>query len=347
MDKLLPDYADAAARNVSYDFTYPQQESDLSPEIQMIKALSGSRAFRRLNEVRFLGALDYCLIAHPNGMNSNSRFTRAQHSLGVAALARSYLSLTNHSNHDRLLCVATAMLHDIGHPPFSHTLEPIFKEKFGFDHHSMSNMIISGHSVFGDEILKILSEFNIDSNDIVNILDGNDDTFDQFFSGPINFDTIEGILRSRRYLRMQNLGITPLSVVRAATKRSDELSKEIVDNFWNCKDEMYNLVIRSKTGVFFDTLFQEIARDISDDLIPADFLMTESQAFKKYPELRDATKKELWSEMASALLPETIPFSVRHFYIDQTASFYDRDDARRYRQSKKQSILTRQDIVPA
>lgn len=346
MDHLLSHDIGPASDSGVYDYSEPYKSASLDLEGQLIRALADTRAFKRLGDVRFLGALDYCLVSRPNGSQSNARFTRAQHSIGVAALARAYLDLTTHSSSDRLICVAAAMLHDIGHPPFSHTLEPVFHQKFGLNHHRASEEIILGvgHS---PEISGILRSFGISAEAVVSVLNGNDEPFQGFFSGPINFDTIEGILRSRNYLKMQNLGITPIKVVQAATERRGDHSQEMVDAFWKCKDEMYTLVIRSKLGVLFDTLFQEAAKDIIDLLQPSDFYLTESQMFRKFPIFRQASQRQYWHRMGEALLPAEVPFQVRRFYVNAGANFFKREDRQRYRQSKSASTLTLKDVLPA
>lgn len=344
MDHLLP--RDSETDSGVYDYAAPNAESGSDIETALVRELSETRPFKRLADIRFLGALDYCLVLRPNGAQSNARFTRAQHSAGVAAIARAYLKLTQHSTRSRLACIASAMLHDIGHPPFSHTLEPVFEKHFGINHHYASELIIRGEMI-SDEIPKILNKFGVNVSEVIDILNGNDSQYHGFFAGPINFDTIEGILRSRNYLRMQSLGITPLRVVDAATRRDGDHSREIVDAFWLCKDEMYNLVIRSKLGVLFDTLFQEAAEDIIDRLSPEDFYTTETSIFRRHSIFRDATQRRYWKEMASALLPDESDYLIRRFYIDEEGDFFSREDRVRYRQSKQPSSLTLKSVVPS
>lgn len=346
LDQLLPHNREQMPDSGTYDYSTPYTCTDDEPETRLIREISATLAFQRLSDIRFLGALDYCLIIRPNGAKSNVRFTRAQHSIGVAALAQTYLDLKAHKPHDRLVCIAAAMLHDIGHAPFSHTLEPVFNERFGLNHHKVSEKIIRGEGLLSSGVSKSLFKFGIDPEEVISVLNGEDFKYDGFFSGPINFDTIEGILRSRSYLKMQNLGLTPLKVVEAATLRKGERSKDIVDGFWHCKDEMYNLVIRSRRGVLFDTLFQEAARDIIDLIEPQDFYLTENQIFRKFPIFREATKKSLWNRMARAVLPDEIVFQARHFYVDQRVDFFAKVNSSRYRQRKVPGSLTLEDILP-
>jgi HD superfamily phosphohydrolase len=42
-----------------------------------------------------------------------------------------------------------ALLHDIGHLPISHSLEPVFLSVFGIDHHHASEDIFFGRVAIG------------------------------------------------------------------------------------------------------------------------------------------------------------------------------------------------------
>jgi hypothetical protein len=337
----------SATNNGEYDYTTPYRGNSDSIEADLIKSLAATHAFKRLSDVRFLGALDYLLVAHPNGNTSNKRYTRLQHSLGVAALAKSYLDVKKHTPQQRLLCVAAAMLHDIGHPPFSHTLEPVFEELFGLDHHRASERIISGQIPLGEPVVAVLRSYGIDPLAILDLLNGGDDLFDGFFSGPINFDTIEGILRARSYLKMQRLGLSPVKVMQAAAVRDDPSCRQVVDNFWQSKHEIYTLVIRSRLGILYDGLFQAIARQHSRLFTVGDFFVTETDIFRKVPMLRDVLKKGRLRPIAEAVLPTEVQYQARSFFIDAAVSFESHNDIGRYRQTKSPTSLTLRDILPA
>ena len=330
-----------------YDYAHPDPYPDESLEFQLVNALSQTAAFKRLADIRFLGALDYCLVSQPNGNQGHSRFTRAQHSVGVATLSIAYLRLRSHSPKQSLACVAAAMLHDIGHPPFSHTLEPLFKQQFGFDHHDASLSIINGSVPLGQQVVRVLKEFSISPDDVVDILSGDDSDFDNFFSGPINFDTIEGILRARGYLKMQPLGLTPLRVIEAAANRERDGSKETVDEFWRAKHDIYGLIIRSRAGVLCDLLFQEVVKKSIHLLGEYDFLSTESKMFKKVPFLRDVLDKRTSLNFVQCILPRIVEYQKRQFYVDQEEEFSTKLDKRRYRQRKIPATLTLDEMLSA
>lgn len=92
------------------------------PEEALLVRLIDTPEFQRLRRIRQLGAAS--LTFHGA---EGSRFT---HSLGVMAIARRAFDRLLQSNPDlrpyRATVLCAALLHDIGHGPFSHTCEDIF-----------------------------------------------------------------------------------------------------------------------------------------------------------------------------------------------------------------------------
>ena len=121
-----------------------------------LKLLLTTRAVRRLKSIRFLGGIDYVLVPWPNASGRNKRYTRHQHSLGVTRLAALYSAEQQLSEHEFRVVCAAALLHDVGHAPLSHSLEPIFYEYFGVEHHRTSEDIICGRVPIGRDVYNYL-----------------------------------------------------------------------------------------------------------------------------------------------------------------------------------------------
>lgn len=93
------------------------------PLTERIAALIDHPAFQRLRRVRQLGPIH---LVYPGAVH-----TRFEHSLGVYSMAVRYLRALQHdarfetgvSSEDVECCVLGALLHDIGHYPFAHSLE--------------------------------------------------------------------------------------------------------------------------------------------------------------------------------------------------------------------------------
>lgn len=304
-----------------------------------------TEAFQRLGAVRFLGGIDYLLVRSPNGVQGNTRYTRLQHSLGVARLASEYSSNLDLSQADRRLLVAAALLHDIGHAPLSHSIEPVFRESFGMDHHGATKDIIFGHAPIGRAIYKVLRSHEIDIDHLSSLIAGKDTGFHSFFSGPINFDTIEGILRTREFGNAP-AAFTPDVVVEAAIARSSAVHEAIVDQFWKYKDQVYRHVINSSLGVLADQTCQVFARANLANLGPADYFATEEALFKKLPGLRPLLTRTDFASEAAKYFPETIHHTARRFLINPACNFFERDDAR-YFQTREHQLLRVRDAHEA
>ncbi len=70
--------------------------------------------------------------------------TRFEHSLGVSHIAGMMADSLGLDEHETNTVQAAAMLHDVGHGPYSHTLEHILHERGGMDHMSITEGIILG-----------------------------------------------------------------------------------------------------------------------------------------------------------------------------------------------------------
>lgn len=92
----------------------------------LIWDLINTREMQRMRRIRQLGT---AYLTYPGG--EHSRFS---HSLGVYEVVRQILSHFSRNGYewphhlDRLVAVS-GLLHDVGHAPFSHALEPVFKTR--------------------------------------------------------------------------------------------------------------------------------------------------------------------------------------------------------------------------
>ncbi len=126
-----------------YDFKAPLDPAAAADVDPLLPRLIATPAFQRLRNIRFLGGIDYARIPAPNGKPGSRRYTRYQHSLGVARLALLYADVRQLGPDERRLIAVAALLHDIGHAPLSHSLEPVFKAEFAIDHHTATEEILA------------------------------------------------------------------------------------------------------------------------------------------------------------------------------------------------------------
>ncbi|PWZ98618.1 hypothetical protein DD924_07115, partial [Staphylococcus pseudintermedius] len=104
---------------------------------QLIWDLIKTKEFQRLRRIKQLGTLN--LAFH------TAEHSRFGHSLGVYEIVRRMIDETfkgrpEWDNADRPLAMCAALLHDLGHGPFSHSFEKIFNT----DHEAYTQAIIMG-----------------------------------------------------------------------------------------------------------------------------------------------------------------------------------------------------------
>ena len=142
MSKSIRTYHDPLHGAITLDGTDPVEA--------LLKALIDTPEFQRLRRIRQLGPAS--LTFHGAEM---SRFT---HSLGVMAVARRAFdrlaALYEELRAHRATVLCAALLHDIGHGPFSHTAEEVFGS-----HHEQWTMAIIEHS---SAVRQQLDAFHLD-----------------------------------------------------------------------------------------------------------------------------------------------------------------------------------------
>ncbi|MBC7782363.1 MAG: HD domain-containing protein [Burkholderiales bacterium] len=108
-------------------------QTDL-PVDRLIFHLLACPEFQRLRRIRQLGMAS---LAYPGADHS-----RYSHSLGVMETARQIIDQLGRSfkidEMDRAACLAAALLHDLGHGPFSH----VFERVSGVDHELLTSRVI-------------------------------------------------------------------------------------------------------------------------------------------------------------------------------------------------------------
>jgi hypothetical protein len=323
----------------SYSYTHPLKIDSFAAAASLVDDITNTRAFRRLDTIRFLGGIDYVLVRSPNGALRNIRYTRQQHSLGVARLALQYADRIGIGNGDARVLFIAALLHDIGHAPLSHSLEPVFEERFALKHHIATEKIISGRVEIGRDLNDVLRNHEIDIDRVQALINGQDTSFDEFFSGPINFDTLEGVSRSKLYGGHSPNTLNPGTVLDAAIFRSSDAQRDIVDDFWNQKNEAYKYIINSRAGVLADFACQHFMRENLRKISADDYYITEETLFRKLPGLKRLLSSPTFEAEIGQIISEPISYTVRTFFVDAKYDFFSRLDRQRYKQNRQPAVL--------
>ncbi len=164
------------------------------------RALIGSRPLQRL---RFIHQLGFTYLVFPGA--EHSRFS---HVLGAMSLAgQVYDQLASRSNGllstekrslDRRLVRTAALLHDVGHAPFSHSAEDLFEGHI--DHEEMTRRLLSL-----PEIQEIFERFGegLEPQQVIQVLkggcQGGDRILSQIISGELDVDKMDYLQRDSLY----------------------------------------------------------------------------------------------------------------------------------------------------
>jgi len=120
---------------------------------RVIWNLINAREFQRLRRIRQLGT-SY-LTFH------GAEHSRFSHSLGVYEVTRKIISQFERNHYpdwpkeERLLCLCAALLHDLGHGPFSHSIERAFR----MDHEEWSCRLIQGETEVNRALRQVAPDF--------------------------------------------------------------------------------------------------------------------------------------------------------------------------------------------
>ncbi|WP_425074853.1 HD domain-containing protein [Sagittula sp. S175] len=314
--------------------------------------LMSTAPLRRLAGIGFLGAIDF--MRQGSGRSAHRRrHNRLEHTLGVARLAETYAHEAGLPEKRRRLLLAAALLHDVGHGPLSHTLEPVFAEAYDLDHHSMTRRIVRGETRSGHDVYASLRDAKLDPDEVLAMIDGHHSGPDAFlFAGPINFDTMDGILRSRAFMKRRTAPRAMLAAVRhwAQTGRAP-LSE--FDAFWSLKHDVYTLLICGARGRLLDAVAQAYMRANIDEFEASDFERSEATLRKRHPKLFEVLGvvanqriSSLKDRLPSDWMKEEVMVKDRAFTVKAENGLYENNqlDAR-YTQSKFTRRISIEELI--
>jgi len=282
------------------------------------KELVETAAFQRLKGISFLGAISYQKEFGAKAKMPGE--TRYDHSLGVARIAEKFSNRQSLVEEDRRLLIAAALLHDIGHPPLSHSAESAFAEILGETHHSMTERIILGREKFAKDVPAILFDHRVDPYDLLALLNGRVKVRGlDLFKGPFNLDTLEGISRCSTYMagRVNVSAPSPSMVLEAAIDPFDSLNVGALDGFWRLKNSVYNELIRSPMGVAADKIASDYVLRFRARFDRSILTSTDNELLSKHERLfrdlhglsyhRDSTQRSIQYVRRNFVVDESLP----------------------------------------
>ncbi|WP_312909846.1 HD domain-containing protein [Natronosalvus caseinilyticus] len=141
-------------------------------------------AVQRLRNIAQLGTVS---LVYPS-----ANHTRFEHSLGVYHLACEALEHLGIGGIEAERVQAAAILHDVGHGPFSHNLEELTHRKTGRYHDDVHDLLAAG------EIGDVLREHDLDPDAVADLVAG-DGRFGQIVSGELDVDRMDYLVRDAHH----------------------------------------------------------------------------------------------------------------------------------------------------
>jgi HD superfamily phosphohydrolase len=139
---------------------------------------------QRLRHVRQLGTVE---LVYPS-----ANHTRFEHSLGVYHLADRALSQLKIEGRQAERVRAAALLHDVGHGPYSHNLEHLIHRRTGKYHDNVNELLATG------EVAAVLASHDLDPERIAGLVAG-EGRLGQLVSGELDVDRMDYLVRDAHH----------------------------------------------------------------------------------------------------------------------------------------------------
>ncbi len=139
--------------------------------------------FQRLRRITQIG---FANLVFPG-----ANHTRFEHSLGVMEVARRMVSGMDADDDEKKEIVASALLHDIAHLPFSHCSESVVERYLGINHENAEMVLKRG------EIKDVLNDLGFNVGRILKHIKGKSEC--NIVKGDIDADRIDYLIRDSHY----------------------------------------------------------------------------------------------------------------------------------------------------
>lgn len=206
---------------------------------------------------------------------------RLSHALGVSSLAgrigRAVIPPSDDAASQIDLLEAAGMLHDIGHTPWSHTLEPLYIELTGGDHMDLVASLVNGASRMSipgsGRIPEILERHGVDPEDVAALIQSSytgPRYLQQVIFGEVDADMLDYLQRDFHFTGVAYGHIEVDRIISTMTIADGELvflnkALDAVRDFLLARLQMYSSVyLHKKTRIVDQMLLRAARRSIVD-----------------------------------------------------------------------------------
>lgn len=213
---------------------------------------------QRLSSIKQLG------LAHL--VFPGAHHTRLEHSFGAFHMASEISEALGLSMYEKNMIKCASLLHDIGHGPFSHTLESILRSSLNVDHVDLTQDLLTGkYNIFQQNekrflhsaktVAEILESHQIDTRTISDMIKGTKTTkpyLTQVLNSVIDVDQLDYLLRDAYYTGVAYGMIDTQRFIQTLLIHQDQLALNrkgvgVVENILMARTLMYSSVYYHKT----------------------------------------------------------------------------------------------------
>lgn len=149
-------------------------------------ALLDSPKVQRLRRIKQIG------LGHLVYPGANH--TRFEHSLGTLYIAGELSTRMGFETEDRRKIMISALIHDLGHGPFSHTSENFAMAASDIDHTKLTRK-----EILNGQTSEILSSMDLDPGEIADIASGMDGELGRLLHSQVGVDRMDYLMRDAHY----------------------------------------------------------------------------------------------------------------------------------------------------
>jgi HD superfamily phosphohydrolase len=225
---------------------------------ETVSKIVSTNEFQRMNMVKQLG---FTYLVFPGATHS-----RFEHSLGTYYLAREVSTRLGLEEEDVVDVSLAGLLHDIGHSPFSHSLEDSMMKIYGKEHLGVTVDIIEGKTP-RNELSDSLGDHK---NRILKILKGEAGVLSRIISGNGDVDQIDYLARDSYYTGVALGAVDIPRIMRVLSIYRNELCVEVkglpsVEGLMVARMLMYRTVYRHKTALIASSLANDALYSMNPD----------------------------------------------------------------------------------
>ena len=226
---------------------------------QLIWDLIKTKEFQRLRRIKQLGGT--------HSVFHTAEHSRFSHSLGVYEMARKFIAALNTrrsilDTHERLLTLTAALLHDLGHGPFSHAFESVtvthheeFTGRILIEKTDVHEVLESYRPGFSQEVYDVIAKRHPNSI-IISII-----------SSQLDADRLDYLLRDAYFTGAPYGEIDVERILRTMRVRENKIVYKVsgmhaIEDYLMSRYQMYWQVYLHGTGRSFDFIIQNMLKRV-------------------------------------------------------------------------------------